>query len=182
MAGYVRYEFENEQTLKSHSQQVLDKTAFELGFDTARKSIQIIIRFKRGASHKNWLTGQWVSSQALANMLVNGYRCRKPRHARRTGKRVPPRPVFDNYVSLYSQDMTQIVVDTFRRYKRYSIKERSVIAGERIMQDFKKKIYSGSLALEQNHGKYAVRKFGAGYGDIPLVASKSLFEDLEVIV
>lgn len=182
MAGFVKYDITNAQTLKAHSQQVLDKTLFDLGIETARKQLDIIIRFKKGASHKNWLTGQMVNSQALANMLINGYRCRKPGRSRRTGKRVPPRPVFDNYLSLYSQEMRDIVVDTFNKYKNRSIKERCEIAGERIMDDFKRKIYQGSVGLEVNHGNYAIRKLGAGYGDIPLVATKALFEDLEVIV
>lgn len=182
MAGFVRYDITNAQTLKSHSQQVLDKTAFDLGFDTARKSINIKIRFKKGASHRNWNNGKMMNSQALANMLVNGYRCRKPGHTRRTGVRVPPRPVFDNYLSLYSEEMRNIVIDTFNKYKGRSVKERCEIAGERIMYDFKRKIYQGSLGLADNQGQYLIRKMGAGLGDTPLVASKTLFEDLEVIV
>ena len=63
MAGYVRYELENEQTLKAQSQEVLEKTAIGLGFESARKSINIKIRFKKGASHRSWNSGSMLLSQ-----------------------------------------------------------------------------------------------------------------------
>ena len=50
------------------------------------------------------------------------------------------------------------------------------------MEDLKHKIYSGSIALASNKGKYLKDKRAAGYGDIPLVATKTLFEDLEVVI
>ena len=50
------------------------------------------------------------------------------------------------------------------------------------MEDMKHKIYSGSIPLAANHGRYLKKKRAMGYGDIPLVASKMLFEDLEVVI
>lgn len=174
MAGYVRYELENEQTLKAQSQEVLEKTAIGLGFESARKSINIKIRFKKGASHRSWNSGSLVESQELAMYLVNGFR------AGRKHKRIPARPVFDQYLELYGDEIHDICVHEFRRH--VSIRERAERAGLAVMRDFKRRIYQGSFSLAPNTGKYAKRKMGAGYGDTPLVATKALFEDLEVIV
>lgn len=174
MAGYVKYELENEQTLKAQSQEVLNKTAFRLGFDTARKSITIIIRFKKGASHRSWNSGSLLASQELALYLVGGFRAGK------SHKKIPKRPVFDMYVEEYSEEITELCVRAFRTSG--TIRERAEKAGNAILNDFKYKIYAGSFNMAPNTGKYAKRKLGAGYGDIPLVATKKLFEDLEVIV
>ena len=174
MAGYVRYELENEQTLKAQSQEVLEKTAIGLGFESARKSISIKIRFKKGASHRSWNSGSLVESQELAMYLVNGFR------AGRKHKRIPARPVFDQYLELYGDEIHDICVHEFRRH--VSIRERAERAGLAVMRDFKRRIYQGSFSLAPNTGKYAKRKMGAGYGDTPLVATKALLEDLEVIV
>jgi hypothetical protein len=182
MAGLVRYEIKNEASLKAQSQNVVDKVAFELGFQTKRKELNIQIRFKKGATHANWCNGKSVLSEDLINMLVSGYRCRKPGRIRRTGATVPARPVFDNYLELYSERMRDTVIKTFQTYSHWSIPDRCRMAGKKIIDDFKKQIYSGSLGLAPNQGKYALRKMGAGYGDIPLVATKKLFEDLEVVV
>lgn len=174
MSGYVRYELENEQTLKAQSQELLNKTAVRLGFDTSRKSIRILIRFRKGASHRSWNSGSLLESQQLALYLVNGFR------AGRKHKRIPARPVFDEYLELYGEEIRDICVREFRRH--VSIRERAMNAGEAVLRDFKHRIYQGSFALAPNTGKYAKRKMGAGYGDIPLVATKALFEDLEVVI
>lgn len=178
----IRYEIENEASLKAHSQDVADKVAFELGFQTKKKELHIKIRFKKGASHTNWRNNKSILSEDLINILVSGYRCRKPGRKRRTGVTVPARPVFDNYLELYSEHMRDIVIKTFQTYSHWSIRERCRMAGKKIIEDFKKQIYTGSLGLASNQGKYALRKMGAGYGDIPLVATKKLFEDLEVVI
>lgn len=174
MAGYIRYEFENEQTLKAQSTEVLNKVAIGLGFETARKSLNIKIRFKKGASHRSWNSGSLLPSQELAMYLVKGFR------AGRKHKRIPKRPVFDMYLEEYSEEIADICAYAFRGSG--TIKERAKRAGEAIKNDFKRRIYQGSFDLAPNTGKYAKRKWGAGYGDIPLVATKKLFEDLEVVV
>jgi hypothetical protein len=174
MAGYVRYELENEQTLKAQSQELLNKTAIGLGFESARKQVRIIIRFKKGASHRSWNSGSLLPSQELAMYLVKGFR------AGIKHKRIPARPVFDQYLEYYGEEIHDICVREFRRH--VSIRERAERAGLAIMRDFKRRIYQGSFNLAPNTGKYAKRKMGAGYGDIPLVATKKLFEDLEVVV
>lgn len=174
MAGYIRYEFENEQTLKAQSTEILNKTAIGLGFESARKSINIKIRFKKGASHRSWNSGSLLPSQELAIYLVKGFRAGK-KH-----KRIPKRPVFDMYLEEYSEEIADICAYAFRG--RGTIRQRAKKAGEAILHDFKRRIYQGSFNLAPNTGKYAKRKWGAGYGDIPLVATKKLFEDLEVVV
>lgn len=174
MSGYVKYELKNEQTLKAQSQELLNKTAFKFGIDTARKSLTIIIRFKKGASHRSWNSGSLLTSQQLALYLVGGF------HAGKGHKHIPKRPVFDMYLEEYSEEITNICVQAFRTSG--TIRERAEKAGEAILRDFKRKIYEGSFNLAPNTGKYAKRKWGAGYGDTPLVATKKLFEDLEVIV
>ena len=174
MAGYVRYEFENERTLKAQSTEILNKTAIKLGFESARKSINIKIRFKKGASHRSWNSGSLLPSQELAMYLVKGFR------AGRKHKRIPKRPVFDLYLQEYSEEIADICAYAFRGSG--TIRERAKRAGEAIKNDFKRHIYQGSFDLAPNTGKYAKRKWGAGYGDIPLVATKKLFEDLEVVV
>lgn len=174
MAGYIRYEFENEQTLKAQSTEILNKTAIGLGFESARKSINIKIRFKKGASHRSWNSGSLLPSQELAIYLVKGFRAGK-KH-----KRIPKRPVFDMYLEEYSEEIADICAYAFRG--KGTIRQRAKKAGEAILQDFKRRIYQGSFNLAPNTGKYAKRKWGAGYGDIPLVATKKLFEDLEVVV
>lgn len=174
MAGYIRYEFENEQTLKAQSTEVLNKVAIGLGFETARKSLNIKIRFKKGASHRSWNSGSLLPSQELAMYLVKGFR------AGRKHKRIPKRPVFDMYLEEYSEEIADICAYAFRGSG--TIRERAKRAGEAVKNDFKRRIYQGSFDLAPNTGKYAKRKWGAGYGDIPLVATKKLFEDLEVVV
>lgn len=182
MAALIHYEIENEASLKAHSQDVADKVAFELGFQTKKKELSIKIRFKKGASHTNWHNNKSILSEDLINILVTGYRGRKPGRKRRTGATVPARPVFDSYLEHYSERMRDIVIKTFQTYSHWSIRERCRMAGKKIIEDFKKQIYTGSLGLASNQGKYALRKMGAGYGDIPLVATKKLFEDLEVVI
>lgn len=174
MAGYIRYEFENEQTLKAQSTEILNKTAIGLGFESARKSINIKIRFKKGASHRSWNSGSLLPSQELAIYLVKGFRAGK-KH-----KRIPKRPVFDMYLEEYSEEIADICAYAFRG--KGTIRQRAKKAGEAILHDFKRRIYQGSFNLAPNTGKYAKRKWGAGYGDIPLVATKKLFEDLEVVI
>lgn len=174
MAEYIRYEFENERTLKAQSTEILNKTAIGLGFESARKSINIKIRFKKGASHRSWNSGSLLPSQELAIYLVKGFR------AGRKHKRIPKRPVFDMYLEEYSEEIADICAYAFRG--RGTIRQRAKKAGEAILYDFKRHIYQGSFNLAPNTGKYAKRKWGAGYGDIPLVATKKLFEDLEVVV
>lgn len=174
MAGYIRYEFENEQTLKAQSTEVLNKVAIGLGFETARKSLNIKIRFKKGASHRSWNSGSLLPSQELAMYLVKGFR------AGRKHKRIPKRPVFDMYLQEYSEEIADICAYAFRGSG--TIRQRAKRAGEAIKRDFQRRIYQGSFNLAPNTGKYAKRKWGAGYGDIPLVATKKLFEDLEVVV
>lgn len=175
MAGYVRYEFENEQTLKAQSTEILNKTAIKLGFESARKSINIKIRFKKGASHRSWTSKKSIlPSQELAMYLVRGFR------AGSKHKRIPKRPVFDLYLQEYSEKIADICAYAFRGSG--TVTERAKRAGEAIKEDFKHRIYQGSFSLAQNTGTYAVRKWGAGHGDIPLVATKKLFEDLEVVI
>lgn len=174
MAGFVSYDITNGSQLKRTTQEVIDKTATKLGFSTARKSLNIIIRFKKGASHRSWNSGKVLSSQKLATYLVSGFR------AGRAHKRIKARPVFDKYLEEYSEEMRDICVRAFNAHD--SIANKAYTAGIRVMRDLKRKIYKGSFNLAPNRGDYAARKWAKGYGDVPLVATKSLFEDLEVVV
>ena len=95
---------------------------------------------------------------------------------------MPARPVFENYVALYSNDMKRICAETFKTYSHWSVAQRAEQAGKAIIRDMKKKIASGSLALAPNQGKYAVRKARAGHGDAPFRATGALLKSLEVVV
>lgn len=174
MAGFVSYDIENNSQLKNNTQQIIDKTAIKLGFSTARKSLTIKIRFKKGASHRSWNSGEMLPSQRLAEYLVKGFKAGKAH------KRIKARPVFDKYLEEYSEEMKEICVRAFRAHD--SIRNKAYTAGLRIMRDLKRKIYSGSFNLAPNRGEYAARKWAKGYGDVPLVAQKKLFEDLEVVI
>lgn len=174
MAGFVSYEIENEHQLKSHSQEVVNKTAIDLGFTTARKDLTIRIGFKKGASHLSWNSGAQVSSQKLAQWLMRGFR------AGRRGKRIKARPVFDQYLQFHSTEMKWICINAFRRSG--SIATKAMRAGREIKEHMKHLIYQGSFYLAPNMGEYAEKKERAGYGDIPLVATKALFNDLEVTI
>lgn len=174
MAGFVSYNIENGSQLKNNTQQLINKTAYDIGFTTARKSLHIIIRFKKGASHRSWNSGKMLPSQKLAEYLVKGFK------AGRAHKRIKARPVFDQYLEEYSEDMKDICVWVFRAHA--SIVDKAYTAGHYILRDFKQKIYQGSFNLAPNKGDYAARKWAKGYGDVPLVATKALFEDLEVVI
>ena len=174
MAGFVSYSIENGSQLKNNTQQLINKTAYDIGFTTARKSLHIIIRFKKGASHRSWNSGKMLPSQKLAEYLVKGFKAGKAH------KRIKARPVFDRYLEEYSEEMKEICVRAFRAHD--SIHNKAYTAGLRIMRDLKRKIYNGSFNLAPNRGDYAARKWAKGYGDVPLVATKSLFEDLEVVI
>lgn len=174
MAGFVSYEIENGNQLKSHSQEVVNKTAIDLGFTTARKDLTIRIGFKKGASHLSWNSGAEVSSQKLAKWLMTGFRAGKAR------KRIRARPVFDQYLQFHSTEMKWICVNEFKRSG--TIATKAVRAGRAVMEHMKHLIYQGSFYLAPNTGKYAQKKERAGYGDIPLVATKALFKDLEVTI
>lgn len=170
---FVSYRIENEQQLKSQSQQLVDKTTLDLGFTTARKGLTIRIGFKKGASHVSWNSGSEVSSAALARWLMSGFRA-----GGRT--RIKARPVFDLYLQYYSEEMRDICVREFRKHE--AITRKAYSAGIAVMNDIKRKIYQGSFNLAPNMGKYAEKKYGKGYGDIPLVATKALLKDMEVTI
>ena len=173
--AYVEYTFDNERQLKSNSQEVLDKTALKLGFTTARKSMTIKIRMRKGVGHQSWNSPKSiVDSEELFRWLTGGFR------AGTKHKRIRGRPVLDQYIQLYSEDIAVMCAMAFR--KSGTIKDKCYRAGVMILDDLKHKIYSGSFNLAPNVGKYAKRKWGAGYGDIPLVATKRLMETLEVVV
>lgn len=173
--AYVEYTFDNERQLRSQSQEVLNKTALKLGFNTARKSLTIKIRMKKGVSHRSWNSGKAVTdSEELFRWLVSGFRAGKQK------KRIRGRPVLDQYVQLYSEDIAIMCAVAFRGSG--NITEKCYRAGEMILADLKHKIYQGSFNLAPNRGKYAERKWGAGYGDVPLVATKALINTLEVVV
>lgn len=176
MSGFVKYSFENAETLKAQSAQVVDRTAYALGFDTARKSLNISIRFALGASHQSWNSGSMTDSQQLAEWLVNGF------HAGKQKTPVPGRPVFDNYMAYYGEQMQEICASVFRIYSHWSIRDRAYEAGKAVLRDFKRRIYTGSLAIASNSGDYAKRKSRKGYGDAPFVATSALLEDLEVVI
>lgn len=173
MAGVIHYNIKNKNQLKQHTQQVVNKTALDLGFTTARKSLTIKIRFKRGASHVSWNSGSEVSSQRLARWLMGGF------HAGKTRVPVAARPAFEEYTQNYSIRIKNICKEAFA--KSGTIRDKSYKAGVAVMEDMKHKIYEGSLNLAANSGKYAQQKL-ARYGDIPLVATKSLLNDLEVVI
>ena len=173
MSGVIHYNIRNEQQLKQHTQQVVNNIALDLGFTTARKSLTIRIRFKPGASHVSWNSGSEVSAQRLARWLMGGF------HAGKAHIPITARPAFEEYTQNYSIHIKNICKEAFR--KRGTIQDKAYAAGQAILEDMKRKIYEGSLNLAPNTGKYAKRKM-AHYGDIPLVATKSLLNDLEVII
>lgn len=174
MAAPISYSITNQQQLKAQTQQVINKTALDLGFGTARKSLTVRIRMRKGVGHRSWNSGAVVTSEALIGWLTHGFR------AGTKHKRIKGRPVFDQYIELYSEDIKQLCIKAFKGSG--SIKEKAYRAGVMVMNDLKHKVYQGSFNLAPNHGKYAKRKYGAGYGDVPLVATKHLFEALEVVV
>lgn len=173
MAGVIQYNIKNENQLKQHTQQVANNIALDLGFTTARKSLTIKIRFKRGASHVSWNSGSEVSAQRLAKWLMGGF------HAGKAHIPVAARPAFEEYTQNYSIHIKNICKEAFRKHG--TIREKAYAAGLAVMEDMKHKIYEGSLNLAPNVGKYAKSKL-AHYGDIPLVATKNLLNDLEVVV
>lgn len=170
---FVSYKVENEQQLKSHSQQLVDKATLDLGFTTARRGLTIRIGFKKGASHISWNSKSVVSTASLARWLMSGFRAGGR-------KRIKARPVFDLYLQYYSEEMRDICISKFRQHS--SIANKAYAAGVAIMNDIKHKIYAGSFNLAPNMGKYAEKKFGKGYGDVPLVATKALLKDMEVTI
>lgn len=174
MSELITYDITNRSQLKQTTQQVINNTAIDLGFTTARKSIDIRIRFAKGASHCNWMTGQYVESQQLALWLVKGFK------AGRAHKKIRGRPVFDQYLAFHKDEMKNICVRVFNGSG--SIRDKAQRAGEEVLRDLKRRIYQGSFYLAPNGGTYAIRKMRAGLGDTPLVAAKRLFEDLEVVV
>lgn len=175
MAGMIAYEITNQSQLKEHTQEVIDKTALELGFTTAGKSLTIKIRMRKGVGHRSWNSkGSVVDSEELFRWLTGGFR------AGAKHKRIRGRPVFDQYIQLYSEDIAIMCAVAFKGSG--TIMEKSYRAGQMVLSDLKKKIYQGSFNLAPNHGKYAARKWGAGYGDVPLVATKALMNTLEVVV
>lgn len=175
MAGLVQYQITNAQTLKAHSQEIVNKTAVRLGFDSARKSITVRIRFRKGASHQSWNSGKLTEAQQLATWLVKGFR------AGRARTKIRARPVFDQYLQFHGSEIRNRCVQVFNSYKGRSIKDRALIAGEEIKRDFQRRIYQGSFYLAPNMGHYALKKMRL-YGDTPLVATKALFKDLEVVI
>lgn len=176
MSGFVRYSFDNAETLKAQSAQVVDSTAYALGFDTARKSLNISIRFARGASHQSWNSGSLTDSQQLAEWLVNGF------HAGKQKTPVPGRPVFDNYMAYYGEQMQEICASVFRTYSHWSIRDRAYKAGKAVLRDFRNRVYNGSLGVASNSSTYLKRKLRKCGGDAPFVATKALLNDLEVVI
>lgn len=172
MAGFISYEIENQGQLKQQTQQVIDRTAIELGFKTARKGLDIVIKFAEGASHSSWNSSSLTDSQQLALWLTGGFRAGKSR------TRIPARPVFSNYVNFHRDEIKNRCVQAFQGSG--SIETKALRAGEEILEDLKRQIYRGSLYVAPNSGDYARRKLKKGYGDIPFVATKDLLEDLEV--
>ena len=173
--AYIEYEIVNQPQLKAHTQEVIDRVALELGFTTARKSLTIKIRMRKGVGHRSWNSPKSITdSEELFSWLTGGFR------AGRQKKRIRKRPVLDQYVQNYSEDIANMCTAAFRMSG--TITDKSYRAGKMVLNDLKHKIYNGSFNLAPNQGKYAERKWGAGYGDIPLVATKRLFEALEVVI
>ena len=174
MSGMVSYNITNESQLKQQAAHVFDGVSFDLGFTTARKSIDIEIRFKHGASHQSWNSGSMTEVQQLAQWLVSGF------HAGKQKIPVPGRPVFDNYLAYYSDTMYDICIKAFNGSG--TIAEKAERAGRLILRDFKRKIYTGSLAVDGNSAIYGKRKRRKGYGDAPFIATNALLSDLEVVI
>ena len=63
-----------------------------------------------------------------------------------------------------------------------TIAEKAERAGRLVLRDFKRKIYTGSLAVDGNSAVYGKRKRRKGYGDTPFVATNALLSDLEVVI
>ena len=167
-------------TSKTTAEMAFEKTAIKLGFTSPKRSLHIKIRVKKGASHVSWSNPKSSITDAavLAAVLIKGFRAKK---GRAKGVRVPARPIFTNYASMYRNDMVEIIRKTFKSYSHWSVRDRAVHAGKAIIRDLKKKAYNGSLDLAVNQGKYAAKKL-AKYGDAPFVATKALLNSLEVVI
>lgn len=147
----------------------------KLGFKTARKEVRIIIKFKHGV-HTSWVSRKaYMDAEKLAETLIRGFKT--PR-----GKAAPGRPIFGAYMALYRQDAVELCRKAFKTYSHWSVQDRAKMAGKYIIKDIQSKAYKGSLNLAANQGKYLTRKIGAGYGDAPFVATKSLLNNLTVVV
>lgn len=158
---------------------VAEKTAIALGFESPRRAVHIKIRFKKGVSHTSWCSKSSIDDvRALADLLIKGYRIKK---GRAKGVSVPARPIFDNYMANYGNEVIYIVEKAFTTYRKWSVKDRARKAGENIMKHLQEKTYNGSIGLAANQGKYAARK-AAKYGDAPFVATRDLLHNLEVVV
>lgn len=166
-------------TSKTTAEMAFEKTAIKLGFTSPKRSSHIKIRVKKGAAHVSWSNPKSSITDAavLAEVLIEGFKVK----GRAKGIRVPARPIFTNYASIYRDDMVEIIRKTFKSYSHWSVRDRAVQAGKAIIRDLKKKAYNGSLDLVANQGKYAARKL-ARYGDAPFVATKALLNSLEVVI
>lgn len=169
---------------KTSAQAVCDSLSQHLGFKTAKRSVNIRIQFAPGIGHTSWTSPKSSIGDVaeLAELLITGYRTfTKKKTGTKVYTKVRPRPIFDNYASLYADDMRQICINAFQTYSHWSVAKRALQAGKAIIKDIQHKAYNGSLSLAMNTGKYAARKASV-YGNVPFVATKALMKGLEVII
>ena len=176
-------------TPKTSAYTVTNNLEYKLGFKSPKRAVDITIRFKRGVSHTSWTSPKSSINDVarLAALLIKGYKAKAYKGGTSGGSRgtpsvrFPARPIFTNYKELYGDEMRQIVINAFRTYSHWGVAQRAERAGKAIIRDMQRKVYSGSLGLAANQGKYAAKK-AARYGDVPFVATKALMEHMEVVI
>lgn len=168
-------------TSRTTAEIAANKLSQKLGFKTPKKEVHIVIRFKHGA-HTSWLSRKSVMDMVdLAAILIKGFRTNARGGGHSHSTNVPGRPIFSAYMQYYRQDAIELCKRAFKTYSHWSVQDRAKMAGRYIIKDIQQKAYKGSLGLASNQGKYAQRKF-AKYGDAPFVATKTLLNNLVVVV
>lgn len=130
---------------------------------------KVVIDFAKGVGHSSWNTKQSYPAWAVARSLILGLDF--------SGT---PRPVFDNYRSMYKDNIKRRARYYLTKPGNATLDERLEAAGKSIKEDLASKISSGRLGLASNKGKYATRKAKRGLGGTPFVATGELLSALEV--
>lgn len=168
-------------TSKTTAEMAANKLSQKLGFKTPKKEVHIMIRFKHGA-HTSWLSKKSQMDMVdLAAILIKGFRTNARGGGRSHSTDVPGRPIFSAYMQYYRQDAIELCRKAFKTYSHWSVQDRAKMAGKYIIKDIQQKAYKNSLGLAANRGKYAQRKLSR-YGDAPFVATKTLLNNLVVVI
>lgn len=142
---------------------------------SARKSVAIKIRFKKGASHKSWRRGTVSSVWDVAGGLINGT------YGGNIGYSGTARPIFENYREMREDFIKDTIAKMFSdTYSHWSYADRLAVAGERIKRDLVEQVKMRKLGLAPNTGDYARRKRHQFGLRAPFEATGALLKELEV--